>query len=96
MKTDVLTYQKYQDISSKIFQINHTDTAIELELLEVTMIQSSVLPDGGFSLLWQGPLAPALTQATYAVQHAEIGEHPYFIVPIGKNESGYMYEAIFS
>ena len=57
-------------------------------------------PDGQsrqqFALLFRGPLEPVLPQATYAVEHDELGRLEIFLVPIGPDGSGMRYEAVFA
>jgi hypothetical protein len=50
----------------------------------------------GFSLVFRGPVEPLLPQRTYRVVHDELAEMDIFIVPIGRDEAGARYEAIFS
>lgn len=49
-----------------------------------------------FSLLFRGPVEHPLPQRLYAVEHDVIGRFDLFIVPVGRDESGYQYEAIFN
>ena len=57
-------------------------------------------PDGGqrrqFSLVFRGPAGPVLPQATYRLDHAELGELELFLVPIGPDAGGMRYEAAFA
>lgn len=68
-------------------------------LLELTLVE---VVDAGrrpgwesFSLLFLGR-APLLPQATYRVQHAELGSFPLFLVPIQREGDGHCYEAVFN
>ena len=38
----------------------------------------------------------ALPQRTYRMEHAEIGTFEIFLVPIGPDEKGLRYEAVFN
>ena len=49
-----------------------------------------------FSLIFRGPAEPLLPQATYNIEHPRLGPLDIFIVPIGKDEHGVRYQAIFS
>jgi hypothetical protein len=49
-----------------------------------------------FSLLFAGPADRFLPQRTYAFTHEAIGEFIMMIVPVGLDERGYLYEAIFA
>jgi hypothetical protein len=57
-------------------------------------------PDGQerqqFSLWFRGPLEPLLRQATYDVEHAELGRLALFLVPLGRDDGGTRYEAAFA
>jgi hypothetical protein len=47
-----------------------------------------------FSLVFHG--APFLSQGTYRLAHAELGELELFLVPIGRDVDGTRYEAAFA
>lgn len=49
-----------------------------------------------FTITFQSAITEYLTQATYRISSARMGEHDIFIVPLGPNAQGMRYEAIFS
>ncbi len=49
-----------------------------------------------FSIVFRGPKDVPLPQRTYRVKHREIGAFDLFLVPIGPDEKGLRYEAIFT
>lgn len=49
-----------------------------------------------FTLLLQGPPDRFLPQATYAVEHPVLGRMDLFLVPIGREQNGFQYEAAFN
>jgi hypothetical protein len=49
-----------------------------------------------FSIVFVGPLEPILPQRIYRFEHDELGILELFIVPIGPDESGMQYEAVFA
>jgi hypothetical protein len=51
---------------------------------------------GPFSLIFRGPAEPMLPQATHNIEHPQLGPLDIFIVPIGKDGHGVLYQAIFS
>ncbi|HVS40436.1 MAG TPA: hypothetical protein VMS17_33065 [Gemmataceae bacterium] len=72
-------------------------SALELELVEVTMMRGASDPRGRpFSLLFRGPAAPLLPQRIYAMEHERLGRLEIFIVPIGRDAAGVRYEAVFN
>lgn len=67
----------------------------ELELIEVVSTLSTPRQEQ-FSIFFRGPLNIFLPQATYHFQHEGMGEVDLFLVPIGKEEDGFRYEAVFN
>jgi hypothetical protein len=49
-----------------------------------------------FSLLFLGPESPVLPQSIYPLEHTELGTLPLFIVPVGKEGGGILYQAVFN
>jgi hypothetical protein len=49
-----------------------------------------------FSLIFRGPKEPALRQMTHTLDHPTMGEMSIFLVPIGPDEEGMQYQAIFA
>ena len=71
---------------------------LELKLIRVE--GPSERAGGGerpFSLFWLGPRDPILPQRIYPLQHphAEIGTLEIFLVPVGRDASGTLYQAVF-
>lgn len=48
-----------------------------------------------FTVTFAGPLEPQLEQRMYAIEHAEVGKFPLFIVPVAREADGMRYEAVF-
>jgi hypothetical protein len=70
------------------------DPQVELELTE---LQPGFDRPGfeHFSLLFRGPAAVLLPQATRALANERLGEVDIFLVPIGADADGTYYEAVF-
>lgn len=73
------------------------EPAAQWELIEV-----SGLGEAGaaglrtpFSLIFRGPLEPLLPQGIQRLEHAGLGELDLFLVPVGPDEAGMRYEAVF-
>jgi len=49
-----------------------------------------------FALLFHGPAAPVLPQRIYRIEEDELGALDLFLVPLGPDEHGMRYEAIFA
>ena len=72
---------------------------IELELVEVKGWRSEVEEQSGmerFSLFFRGPADIHMPQQTYTLEHEQLGTLHIFLVPIGRDEQGFRYEAVFN
>ena len=72
---------------------------VELELVSVETRTGVKVPEGNrqpFSLLFHGPSAPVLEQGTFAMANDRLGNMELFLVPIGADEKGRVYEAVFN
>ncbi|HWI64812.1 MAG TPA: hypothetical protein VNT75_23530 [Symbiobacteriaceae bacterium] len=49
-----------------------------------------------FSVMFRGPLHTFLPQRLYALEHAVLGSFELFLVPVGKDEDGFRYQAVFN
>ncbi len=78
-----------------------------LEPLEVELISAIELGGGTgdeeptgrrqpFSIVFRGPKDILLPQRIYRIEHDRIGGFELFLVPIGPDEQGLLYEAIFT
>ena len=79
-----------------------------LEPVEVVLIEATALGGGGggtgggpgrrtpFSIVFRGPRTPLLPQRIYPMEHDAIGTFDLFLVPIGPDQEGMRYEAVFT
>jgi hypothetical protein len=64
------------------------------ELIEAAPLAVSGRKGGSFRLEFRGPFEPLLPQGTYTFRR-EGAAHDIFVSPIGREEAGARYEAIF-
>jgi hypothetical protein len=71
---------------------------LELELIEASPIktQQPGATRPPFSLVFRGPAEPVMNQQIVPLEHDTMGRLDIFLVPIGPDEQGMQYEAIFS
>jgi hypothetical protein len=75
----------------------------DAEWTELTLIEAIALGDGApaeerrapFSIVFRGAREPVLPQKIYQVEHVAIGAFELFLVPIGPDQEGMRYEAVF-
>ena len=72
---------------------------IELELVEIEIRKTQPDEEVGmerFSTFFSGPANFFLPQRTYDLVHPELGEMQLFLVPLGQDQRGIIYEAVFN
>ncbi|HEV7921621.1 MAG TPA: hypothetical protein VGR02_12605 [Thermoanaerobaculia bacterium] len=95
------TYDNILPHVGSTFRINFPQGTVDLELTRVDHLRekhtSHRLFRDSFAMQFLGPVNSYLPQGTYAMHHEALGkELPIFIVPIGREEAGFQYEAIFT
>lgn len=92
------TIETFAPLIGGMFRI-HVDDASPVE---VELIAAQPYDDmhpgrrAPFSIVFRGPSQQVLVQRTYRVEHAQLGTFDLFIVPIGPDETGMRYEAVFA
>ena len=75
------------------------EDGIDLELIQVKpvgLFKPDVVRRQSFSVLFRGPLEPRLTQHSYRIENVVFGKHMLFLVPVGADEEGILYDATFT
>lgn len=94
-----LTEKEFSQHLNTKFRVTLDDTSVDLELVEVKSYKSKQKEQEGmerFSAYFQGPAEPDLPQQLYTFHNDQMGEFDIFIVPVGKNDAGFRYEAVFN
>ncbi|WP_019962357.1 DUF6916 family protein [Woodsholea maritima] len=79
-----------------ILRAQNGEDTLTLELIEVKAMGQAEREGGAFAILFQGPPQPKLDQATYGLEHSELGTVALFLVPVAEKAVGFQYEAIFT
>ncbi|MAE65344.1 MAG: hypothetical protein CMJ18_13820 [Phycisphaeraceae bacterium] len=94
-----LTLATFADQVGTRFRIESLDD-VALELIEAQPLggASSQAPTQRepFALVFRGPSSPCLAQGTCRLAHETIGTNDIFLVPIGPDDAGMRYEAVFN
>lgn len=92
------TVETFSEHLGGTFSIYPQDTGkVEVELISATELGGSTeMPRRPFSIVFRGPGDVLFPQRIYKMEHEEIGAFDLFIVPIGPDEEGLCYEAIFT
>ena len=94
-----LTLQGFQAALQTRFRLqSQEDTTIELALVEARAVGavSEEGEGGSFSIIFHGPAHPLLPQRMYLFEHDVLGAFDLFIVPVGQDKEGFLYEAVFN
>ena len=67
-----------------------------LQLVEVNRRGRQWQDRESFSLLFRDPGDVGLAQNLHPLQHETLGELEIFLVPVGRTEAGWEYEAVFT
>ena len=96
----LLKLEDFQTCLDQTFTVTLEDTdSLELELTQVKPIgipATETEARQSFSLLFRGPIEPVLPQQLYELNNATLGKQQIFLVPIGPDENGMLYDATFN
>lgn len=93
---EIFSIEMFIGHESSKFQMHYGDSqSVELELVSATDVGSSSRQKQ-FSLIFLGPYDAPISQGIYRVDHERLGALDLFLVPIGRDEKGVRYEAIFN
>lgn len=93
-----LTRASFEPLLRQRFALRAGEHAVELELVEVKSLGVAPRPTmrEPFSLVFDGPAAPAFRQGTYTLTHEALGTQAIFLVPLGRDAQRTWYQAIFT
>jgi hypothetical protein len=74
------------------------NTTLVVRLIEVTVGPqfNENAPRVPFSIVFRGPRDILLSQGIYSLEHETAGNFEIFLVPIGPDEKGMRFEAVFN
>jgi hypothetical protein len=94
-----LTEKEFSKHLNTNFRAGLDADAVELELVVVKGYSAGPGDQEGmerFSIFFNGPAKPFLTQSTYSLSHDAMGTFDLFLVPIKSDGDGSRYEAVFN
>jgi hypothetical protein len=102
VELDKLTSADWQPYLGQAFRVYRGGSELQsFELLSVTPLGEALTLPGAarrapFSLIFRGPREGYLPQRIYRIEHDRMGALEIFLVPIGPDQYGMRYEAIFN
>jgi len=95
-----LTHADFAGRLGEEFEVPDAGLVLTLDEATESSAPGGTGPDGQtrhqFSLVFAGPLEPALPQGTARTVHADLGEQYLFLVPLGPRGDTMRYEAAFA
>jgi hypothetical protein len=94
-KPEILTHSTFAELKDKNFRIYHnSDEPVEVKLIEVGDLVETKRQEI-FSILFTIPENVKAEQASYKMEHDQLGTIELFLVPVMNGEST-AYEAVFN
>lgn len=84
-----------EHLNTKFWLRNGGRDGEAIDLLEVKKGVSTPKQEQ-FSLIFRGDRAKVFPQRLYPIEHDSMGAFDLFLVPVGRDESGTFYEAVFN
>jgi hypothetical protein len=96
-----LTHATFADCLGSKFRLHHGGPApLDVDLVAVTPLGDKDRPRPAkrepFSLLFRGPRDFYLPQRIYQLEHPTLGALEIFLVPVGPDDAGMRFEAVFN
>lgn len=93
--SDVLNHKTLSAQLNTKFTVADAPESFKIELVEITE-PTATASQTFFSLYFFGGEKFQLPQGTFRLQHEKLGELFLFLVPVGREPTGYKYEAVFN
>ena len=100
---DTLTHEDFAPHVGAAFPVKLSDRVLDLTLESVRVLgpkpERLVKPGKratAFGITLRGPADAFLKQGTWEITHPALGSIAVFLVPVGQEEAGFLYEAIFN
>lgn len=93
---DLLRCEDFEAHLHSPFEMRAGDATTALELIAVRRLPQPAATRQPFSLLFRGAGTTVWPQGIYRLSRTGLDKLDIFLVPVGRDESGVRYEAIFS
>lgn len=95
---ELLTLQHFSGRVNETFLAVLDDGEAPFQLVEARALptHSAAVPRAPFSLLFRNIASSPFPQQIYRLRHAALGEIEVFLVPVGWEGDGFLYQAVFN
>ena len=92
-----VTAERFAPLQGDRFRVDPGDSpAFDVELISILEADHRGPSRSQFSIVFRGGPDPPLPQRIYRVEHDELGALEIFLVPLGPDDLGQRYEAVFT
>lgn len=95
----MLSIQNFAGAANQMFELSIGEASMPLTLVEVIPLPARPFPGmlrDPFSLTFKSESAVILPQKQYRLKNADMGSLDVFLVPIGRDVQGILYQAVFN
>lgn len=95
---ELLTLEHFAGCLNEVFHVSFSDGEIDFTLVEATPL-AMTMPGAArapFSLVFRNPSIIVFPQMIYRMRHERAGAFEIFLVPIGQDRDGSLYQAVFN
>jgi len=94
---NALNFDYFTAAVGERFDMCGGDESLPVQLVEASPLADSGREGGSFRLEFLGPAAPVIAQGTYSFRRGGDADdaNDIFVCPIGRDEAGTRYEAVF-
>lgn len=93
---DKLNKKDFENLEPGSLSVVHGEETTALTVVETRDLPSPSPREAPFAIELEGPAAPLLPQAIYAIVHPLHGRLELFVVPIARTAAHVRYEVIFN
>ena len=84
-----------ENLNTRFQIVDNAEAPLDLVLTRVDEGRTTPTLDH-FSILFHGPTHSFVPQGMCKFKHERLGDLALFLVPVGKDEDGFLYEAVFN
>lgn len=95
----LLSLETFAGRANETFDLAMGESSMSVTLVEVQPLPPHAFPGMGrspFSLVFRSGSPVLLPQKVYRLKNAALGEVDMFLVPVGRDVSGVLYQAVFN
>ncbi|SDU48320.1 hypothetical protein [Stappia sp. ES.058] len=90
------TMADFEACRDKPIRLTCDGESMSLTIAEIAPVSGPEREGGAFSVVFKGPAEPVVEQAIHQIEIEGAGETALFIVPLGPDGEGMLYEAVFN